>query len=474
MKVIKIGGGCLSGKETIAAILDLLVSRGKGNIIVVSALGGVTDMLLEAMPQAVAEEEAVGQIMDRLKHKHMLVARHLIQEEPNIRAYSRELGKSLGKLERLFYGLHYTRDITPKMADAISSFGERICAQLLAAILNSRACKASCRLPEEIGVLTNGKFGDATVLLPPSEKHFRDRLLPQLNSAQITIIPGFYGINASGETTTFGRGGSDYSAAMFAAISGADVLEIWKDVDGFLSADPKFVPEAKLIPELSYDEAAELAYFGAKILHPRTVEPLRGKRLPIAIKNTLRPDKVGSRITARGKANPGVIKSVAYTRDIAILKVHASGVGIRRGILGEVANAVAARGINIKSVVTSQTCISLLLSRQDLEPAAQALAALHPRPYRKLEKNENIALIAVVGKGLATRSGIAAACFSAAAGCQVNIEMIAFGPSPVALYFIVREEALHQAVTAIHTAFFANPACVPKQQVSKRPSGISG
>ena len=459
MKVIKIGGGCLSGKETIAAILDLLVTRGRGNIIVVSALGGVTDLLLEAMPQALAEEEAVVRIVEGLKRRHMLVARHLIRDEQGIRAYSRELGKTLGRLERLFYGLHYTRDVTPKMVDAISSFGERICAQMLAAVLNSRGCKASCRLPEEIGLLTDGKFGDATALLTPSEKNYQERLGQQLNGGQVTIIPGFYGINAAGETTTFGRGGSDYSAAVFAAISGAGVLEIWKDVDGFLSADPKFVPEARLIPELSYDEAAELAYFGAKILHPRTVEPLRKKGLSIAVTNTLRPDRVGSRITARGKADPGVIKSVAYTTDIAILKVHASGVGKRRGILGEVATAVGARGVNIKSVVTSQTCISLLLSRQDLEPAAQALAALHPRPYRKLEKNENVALIAVVGKGLSTRPGIAAACFSAAAGCRVNIEMIAFGPSPAALYFIVREPDLHKAVTAIHTAFFAAPSC---------------
>lgn len=460
MKVIKIGGGCLSSKETIAAILDLLATRGRGNIIVVSALGGVTDLLLEAMPLAVAEEDAVGRVVDRLKHKHMLVARHLIRDEKMTRAYSRELGKPLARLERLFYGLHYTKDITPRMVDAISGFGEKLCARLLAAILNTQGCKASCRLPEEIGVLTDGKFGDATALLAPSERNFQERLHPHLNGDQITIIPGFYGINAAGDITTFGRGGSDYAAAMFAAISGAEVLEVWKDVDGFLSADPKFVPQARLIPELSYDEAAELAYFGAKILHPRTVEPLRKKGLSIVITNTLRPDTIGSRITARGKADPGVIKSVAYTTDIAILKVHASGVGKRRGILGDVAMAVAGRGVNIKSVVTSQTCICLLLSRRDLESAAQALASLHPRPYRKLEKNLDVALIAVVGKGLTTKPGIAAACFSAAADCRVNIEMIALGPSPAALYFIVREEALYKAVTAIHTAFFSAPACV--------------
>lgn len=459
VKVIKIGGGCLNGKETIGRILDLLASRGLGNIIVVSALGGVTDMLLTAMPRALAEEEAVTELIGRLKHKHMLVARHLIADDQALRAYSRELGKSLSRVERLFYGLHYTREITPRMSDAISSFGERICAQLLAAVLNARGCKASCRLPEEIGVITDGKFGDATVLTKPAEKHFQQRLRPLLGTSHVTIIPGFYGISSSGEITTFGRGGSDYAAAVMAAISGAEVLEIWKDVDGFLSADPKYVPQAGLIPEISYDEAAELAYFGAKILHPRTVEPLRKKGLPIAITNTLQPDIVGSRITARGRIQPAVIKSVAHTTDIAILKVHASGVGKRRGILGTVAATVAAHGINIKSVVTSQTCISLLLAREDLEPAAQALSTLQPRPYRKLEKNEGIALIAVVGKGLASKPGIAASCFNAAAQCRVNIEMIAFGPSSVALYFIVREKSLRKAVAAIHSAFFQFPSC---------------
>lgn len=461
MKVIKIGGGCLSSKETIAAILDLLATRGLGNIIVVSALGGVTDLLLDGMRRALEDEEAIGELMSRLKSRHMLVAGHVVSGEKELRAFSLELGKILGKLERLYYGLHFTREITPRMADSISSFGERMCAHLLRAALQARKSRACCRFPEEIGILTDGKYADATALLDISEKSFQEKLRPMLSDERVLFIPGFYGVSENGEITTFGRGGSDYSAAVVTAISGADGLEIWKDVDGFLSADPKFIPDATLIPELSYDEAAELAYFGAKILHPRTVEPLRDKGLPIEIRNTLNPDVTGSRITSRGKSSPGAVKSVAHTTDISILKVHASGVGMRRGILSEVATAVADKGVNIKSVVTSQTCISLLLARKDVEPAARALQALQPRPFSSLEKIEGIALVAVVGKGLAEKPGIAAGCFSAAAACLVNIEMIAFGPSPVALYFIVREGDLHKAVAAIHNHFFKKQACFP-------------
>jgi len=454
VKVIKIGGGCLKNKETIAAILDLLVERGQGNIVVVSALGGVTDLLLNGMHRALADEEAIGELMCRLKSRHMLVAGHVIPGEKQRRAFSLELGKILGKLERLYYGLHFTREITPRMADSISSFGERMCAHLLRTALQAREGKACCRFPEEIGILTDGKYADATAQLDKSETAFMKKLRSMQNGQRVLFIPGFYGVSEGGEITTFGRGGSDYSAAVITAISGAEVLEIWKDVDGFLSADPKFIPGATVLPELSYDEAAELAYFGAKILHPRTVEPLRDKGLPIEIRNTLHPDVTGSRITAQGAARLGVVKSVAHTTDISILKVHASGVGMRRGILSEVATAVAGKGVNIKSVVTSQTCISLLLARKDLEPAAQALQDLQPRPYRNLERIEGIALVAVVGKGLAERPGIAAGCFSAAAACRVNIEMIAFGPSPVALYFIVQESDLRTAVNAIHNHFF--------------------
>lgn len=237
----------------------------------------------------------------------------------------------------------------------------------------------------------------------------------------------------------------------------ADILEIWKDVAGYLSADPKFVPEAQLIPILSYDEAAELSYFGAKILHPRTVEPLRTAKLNIAIKNTINPDAPGSLITPGSPRSKNFIKSVAHDTDIGILKVHSSGVGARPGILALVAGQLTESGINIKSVVTSQTCISLLLELKDLEAGHLALKSLRPRPFRRLEKIEDMSLISIVGEGLVKRKGIAARCFTAVAACNVNVEMISFGPSRVALYFLVRNRDLKSAVSAIHSTFFSAP-----------------
>ena len=459
MKVIKVGGGCLHGKETIQQIVDLITERGKGQVFVVSALYGVTDLLIQGMGRALKNEEHIPGIMANIKSRHQLVARHVIGRPTELKIFNKEFGNSLRRLERFYYGLNFTGEITPRLTDAVTSFGERFSALLLAAALRSRGVSATCRMPHQVGLITDGKYGDATANIARTEQNFREHLVPLLARDVVLFFPGFFGVSDTGHITTFGRGGSDYAAAVAAAALNAEVLEIWKDTEGFMSADPRLVSEATLIPTLSYEEAAELAYFGAKILHPRTVEPVRKKRIRIAIKNTLNPDGPGSLITARSPRPASVIKSVAYDADIAVLKVYASGVGARRGILGEVATAVSAKGINIKSVVTSQTCISLLLSRKDVDAAREALMDIAPRPFRQIDRLDGVALIGIVGDGIQKRPGIAARCFTAVADCRVNVEMISFGPSRAALYFLVAEKDLESGVNSIHSSFFSSPRC---------------
>ena len=459
MKVIKIGGGCLTDSETIGHILKLVAQRGQGSIFVLSALNGVTDTLINGMSGALAQEDNIPHLICQLRDKHGAVARHLISNYQDYEEFARDLDKSLSELERYYYGLNFTREITARLRDVISSYGERFAVELFASGLNCQGVNATYRMPEKIGLSTDGKFGDATANLRKTSKNLQFHLTPLLNEGKIVFVPGFFGVSEQGDITTFGRGGSDYSAAVVAVAMQAELLEIWKDVDGFMSADPKFVPEAQLIPVLSYEEAAELSYFGAKILHPRTVEPLRKSKLKISIKNTVNPDGPGSLITAKSPRPKHVIKSVAHDTDISIIKVHASGVGARPGILAQVAGRLTESEINIKSVVTSQTCISLLLAREDLEAGYFALKHLRPRPFRRLERVDDVALVGIVGEGLAQRKGIAARCFQAVAGCGVNVEMISFGPSRVALYFLVKNRKLHNALNAIHSTFFSVPRC---------------
>jgi len=257
MKVIKIGGGCLKDSETIRHILNLIATRGHGHIFVLSALNGVTDTLIDSMSAVLVEEKNIPSIVSCLRSKHTLVARHLISNCDGLEEFSQDLDKSLSELERLYYGLNFTREITPRMRDVISSFGERLAVKLFTSALSSRGIHATYRMPQKIGLYTDGKFGDATANLRKTTHNLQLHLSPLINEGMILFIPGFFGVSEAGDITTFGRGGSDYSAAVVAVAMQAEILEIWKDVDGFMSADPKLAPEAQLVPVLSYEEAAE-------------------------------------------------------------------------------------------------------------------------------------------------------------------------------------------------------------------------
>jgi aspartate kinase len=234
---------------------------------------------------------------------------------------------------------------------------------------------------------------------------------------------------------------------------GASSLEIWKDVDGFMSADPKIVKDAHGIDRLSYYEAAELSYFGARILHPRTVEPLVDTGIPIHIRNLYTKSK-GTRISLKGYEREEVIKSVTYNEHISVLRIHGPGVGYKPGIIAEIGRILSNEGINIYSVITAQTCINLLIDKRDSRRSYELIKKLAGGVIERVDLVDDIALIAVVGEGLLNRKGVAARVFSAVAEEGVNVEMISSGASEVAYYFIVKEDHLKKAINAIHKEFF--------------------
>lgn len=274
------------------------------------------------------------------------------------------------------------------------------------------------------------------------------------------MVTGFFGRTPSGRVSTFGRNGSDYSAAVLARLLQATRLEIWKDVDGFMSADPRAVPAARPVESLSWREAAELSYFGAKILHPLTTEPLRGAGVDVRVRNLRQPERPGTHIGEEGAETAAAVKSVTLNQAIALLRVHGAGVGFRPGIIGEIGARLASRSINILSVITAQTCINLLLERGDGEPAMAALAGLDG-VVERLELETDRALLGVVGEGLRRRDGVLARVCGAVAGERVNVEMAAAGASDVAYYLVVDAARGGRALAAVHREFFERETSDP-------------
>ena len=454
MKVIKIGGGCLKDGTAAKVIVDLISQRGRGDIFVLSAFYGVTDILIAGIDLALAQESNIPDIITRLKGLHHSIIQSLIEDGNQKKQLSKTLSEVYAKLERYYYGISFTREATPRMKDMVATFGERISALVLAKALCAKGCDSEFVLPENLGIVSDGRFMDASALMEKTSANIRSWLDVHMTRDKILFVPGFYGVSEQAEITTFGRGGSDYSAAVVAAGAGAELLEIWKDTEGFMTADPDNIPHCRLIPTLTYEEAAELSYTGAGILHPRTVEPVKNAGIDIAIKNTYNPDAPGSLITRDVPVLKNVIKSVSYTTDVAILKISAPGVGARLGFLGGILSPISKAAINVKSVVTSQTCISLILSRKDIRRAHETVSAMEPKPFRKLSTVTDIALVSIVGKGLHNNRGIAAKCFSAVSKADVNIEMIVSGTSDAALYFVVKEKCLDDTIKALHHIFF--------------------
>jgi aspartate kinase len=454
MKVIKLGGGSLQDRNHIEKIIDIILDRGRGNVVVLSGLGGVTDRLLAGIERALRDEHNIAEVIQELRGMHIALVDTLIPDKTGRMETTQALEHLFFRLERLYFGLTFTGEVTPRLKDMILTFGERLSVTLLVGALKARAIDTVGCMADEIGIISDGQYGNATALPGPTRVNLGVKLLPRVDKNRIVLVTGYFGVSHRGGVTTFGRGGSDYSAAVIAAATGAQCLEVWKNVDGFMSADPTFVPEATRIPALSYEEAAELSYFGAKILHPNTVDPLKRSGIPLVVKNTFCPDQEGTLVTAKTNRTENVVKSIAHNTDVGVLKIHASGLGAKPGILGTVATHLSDRGINIKSVITSQTCISLLLDRADMEQGYQEIKTIRPRPYRRLEKTDDVALIGIVGKGLAERKGIAARVFTAVADSGVNIEMISMGPSRVAYYFVVKEQNLKSTLRAVHDSFF--------------------
>lgn len=467
--VLKFGGSNLRRPEDIDRIVQVVRLYDQPVVLVVSAFYGITNELVAcvaAARQGAGQASALAetrQFTTRLRalHEEILDANLGPEKAPpeTRERVSRALAERQDQLERYLTGVHYIGDVPDFVNDAILSFGERLSSLLLTEVLRSRSLEAREVLPEALGLRTDGVFGRAACDFAAS----RESVRAGLEGPGLPVVPGFYGVDAAGKVTLFGRGGSDYSAASIARCIAASSLDVWKDVDGFLSADPGAVAKPHSLAHLHYLEAAELSYFGAKILHPRTVEPLFDQNIPIRIFNITRPERglePYTVIDGTRRVTQEVVKSVASSDDVAIVKLHGPGVGFQAGILARVTGTLDRLGINIKSVLTAQTAINLLLARDDLGPALQALQEHHLAGVVEVTSNAEVSILAVVGDGLVGGSvvggGVPSRALSAVLAGGVRVTLSAAGASEVACYLLVHRDDRKKALALIHAEFFGH------------------
>lgn len=450
--VVKFGGSNLKTKEDIQKIVSTVKLYNRPLVIVVSAFYGITNYLTDGIRTVRRDDTYITEMISYLKEmKRETIEDNIDNEEDKKEAY-RLIRERLDQVERNLLGIHYIGDIPNFIEDRILSYGERLSSLLLALILKSKGIDAQEVLPEDMGLVTDGEFSNGTINFKISEKP----VAQALSEDRIFIVPGFYGISEEGKVTLLGRGGSDYSAAGIARCVDAESLDIWKDVNGYMTADPKMVPFAGRVEVLSYTEAAELSYFGAKILHPRTVEPLEPLNIPIRIFNIDGPkDKLRALSVIGGtldsESRP---KSVTYSDDFSILKVNGPGVGIKPGILAKLTETLDREQINIKSVVTSQTAINFYLESADLSRAETSIKSIREQAIITVKGISDMSIVSLVGTGIVHEPEGAHRMLKALAEENIHTQIVSLGASDVAAYVVVKQEDKLKAVKAVHKEFF--------------------
>ncbi len=435
MLVLKFGGTSVGIPAHAERALEIVRDRaGHDPIVVVSALSGVTNTLVELCRAGVARPLLLATIDERhLQHARALgldaaCVQPLLAELRDDAALARSSGAALGRADR----------------DRVLAFGERLSAALFAAALTARGLAARAVHAGEAGLVTDERFGQAH---PLPEAHARLRA-GLADRTQVPVVTGFIGATADGRTTTLGRGGSDYSAACIGAALGAREIQIWTDTSGMLSADPRVVPEARPVPRLSFAEACELAYFGAKVLHPKTLLPAMERGIDVRILNTARPDDAGSLITVEAEATElgWRVKSIASKQGITAVTIASTRMLLAHGFLARVFEVFGRHHVVVDMVTTSEVSISVTVD--DTSRLAEALAELES--IGRVEVRTGLAVVAVVGEGAPTQVGLAGHVFTLLGGVGVPVEMISQGASRVNLSFVVAEAHAARVVRLLH------------------------
>ncbi len=458
--VMKFGGtsvGTPGAMAQVASLIERYRQDWPHIVVVTSALSGVTDTLLRtARKAAQGEMVSLRQARADLETRHRRVVEALLPQGVQDPVWF-VIQNRLDAFVRLVEAMAVLGEATPRGLDAVAALGERMSAPLLARVLEVRGLPAVTVDAGDL-VVTDAHFQAAHPLVEPTRQRIQQRLAPLLEEGRIPVVTGFLGATEDGVTTTLGRGGSDYSASLIASLLPADEVWIWTDVNGVMTADPRLVPEARTVPRLSYREVAELAYFGAKVLHPKAIRPVIEAGIPLRVRNTFDPDGPDTLILARrDDAEPGRIMALTVIRDLAMVIVEGRGM---LGVPGVAARTFAA----VAGTNTSVLMISQASSEQSIcfivpqNTTGKVVAALEEAFQQELARKdidriwamEPVAIITAVGEGLRNTPGVAGRIFGALGQAGVNIVAIAQGASEVALSLVVAQEDVRSALQALH------------------------
>ena len=455
MIVIKFGGTSVGNADRVAEAIDIVSERRHLDpIVVVSALAGVTNDLVAASEAAREQKpERVAEIIRTVRQRHEDVAMRLVQQKFDFfEAFIKQLDRQIEEIDTILRGIALLGEITPRASDKVVSIGEKLSSVLFASSMMMRNLPAEHVHSEEV-VVTDDHFCGATPDMEATTAAARKVLLPIVERGHIPVMGGFIGRTPAGATTTLGRNGSDYSAAIVAAAVGAQEVQIWTDVDGLLTCDPRLVPGAHVIDHISFDEAAELAQFGAK-LHPRTLEPAMTANIPVRVLNTHNPSSPGTVITRTTEATAGP-RSIARKRNVTMVHVTSNKMLGAHGFLARLFNVFEALRISVDLIATSEVSVSVTVDeRQNMEELERKLHEI----AENVEMLDNQCIIAIVGQNLMADARVGARILGALEG--VGVKMISLGRSGLNLSIVVDDAEADGAVRAIHNALFETPVTV--------------
>ncbi len=443
--VMKFGGTSVGSPEALKRVAGIIANKEGEKVVVVSAMSGITNYLVSVADNPQADTEAaIGQFYS----KHLATAEELLSGE-SLDEFREEFEKRMDGLRKAVCA---DRD-SPFYEDAVVSQGERFSSLILSCLLKSMGHKSVALTSEDAGIVAVGQPMSGSADLLKTASGMTMKVKPLVSMGIIPIITGFYGIDGQGRPLTFGRGGSDYSAAVVANAIDADTLEIWTDVDGFMSADPRIIPDAVKIDEMNFGEAAELAYFGAKVLHPRTIEPVRLKHIPLRVKNSFKPDEPGTLIHHLRKSKNELLRSVAAKTDLSIITISSAEIAYRPAMVARIIEKIAEINVIIYSISTSLSTVAFLVHNNDVKITLKQLNGLSGGDIERIDVKNNVALICAVGDNLLDKCGVSGDIFSAVKEADANVEMISEGASDVSLNFVVPMSRVIDVVKILHDKY---------------------